>query len=76
MSVYENLLEAMMEEIDGLPYKKAPDLNIYLKASFEMVMNRIGLRGREFEQDESLVEYYRTLWEGYDDWLNNHYKAS
>ncbi|MEC3420815.1 deoxynucleoside kinase [Bacillus thuringiensis] len=76
MSVYENLLAAMMEEIDGLPYKKAPDLNIYLKASFETVMNRIGLRGREYEQDEGLIEYYRTLWEGYDEWLHKHYKAS
>lgn len=75
-TVYEGLLEEMMKEIDGLPYKKAPDLNVYLKASFETVMYRIGLRGRDFEQDEALIDYYRTLWEGYDDWLENHYSAS
>jgi len=76
MEVYEKLLGSMMSEIDGLPYKKAPDLNVYLKGSFETVMYRIGLRGRSFEQDASLIEYYRVLWEGYDDWLRNHYTAS
>lgn len=74
--VYEGLLNEMMQEIDGLPYKKAPDLMVYLKASFETVLYRIGLRGRDFEQDESLVSYYYELWKGYDDWVFNHYKAS
>ncbi|AIK46488.1 deoxyguanosine kinase [Bacillus atrophaeus subsp. globigii] len=73
--VYENLLNNMMEELDELP-KKAPDLMIYLKSSFETVLYRIGLRGRDFEQDTSLIDYYKTLWEGYDEWLFNHYKAS
>ncbi|MDE1381177.1 deoxynucleoside kinase [Bacillus licheniformis] len=74
--VYEGLLNEMMKEIDDLPYKKAPDLMVYLKASFETVMLRIGLRGRDFEQDQGLVDYYRTLWEGYDEWVQHHYKAS
>lgn len=74
-SIYEKLLDNMMEELDELP-KKAPDLMVYLRASFETVLYRIGLRGREFEQDASLVDYYRTLWEGYDAWLLNHYRAS
>ncbi|OEH93544.1 deoxynucleoside kinase [Bacillus solimangrovi] len=74
--IYEGILYEMMKEIDGLPYKKAPDLNIYLKSSFETVMHRIGLRGRDFEQDKGLTEYYRTLWSGYDNWLENHYTAS
>lgn len=76
MRVYEGLLDEMMREIDGLPYRKAPDLMVYLKADFETVLHRIGLRGRGFEQDESLVEYYRTLWSGYDDWVHEHYSAS
>lgn len=76
MQTYENLLSSMMKEIEGLPYKKAPDLNIYLKASFETVMHRIGMRGRDFEQDQDLVDYYRKLWSGYDQWLEEHYKAS
>jgi deoxyadenosine/deoxycytidine kinase len=74
--VYEGLLNEMMKEIDGLPYRKAPDLMVYLKASFETVMYRIGLRGRDFEQDQGLIDYYRTLWEGYDEWVTNHYSAS
>lgn len=75
MSIYENLLNNMMEELESLP-KKAPDVMIYLKGSFETVINRINLRGREFEIDDSLKEYYYFLWEGYDNWVNNHYNAS
>jgi deoxyadenosine/deoxycytidine kinase len=74
-SIYEKLLNNMMEELEELP-KKSPDLMVYLKASFETTMLRIGMRGRDFEQDTALVEYYRTLWQGYDEWLLNHYKAS
>lgn len=75
MSIYEDLLKNMMQELDELP-KKAPDLMVYLKGSFETVMKRINLRGREFEIDESLKEYYHFLWKDYDNWVNNHYKAS
>ncbi|MFJ7625325.1 deoxynucleoside kinase [Streptomyces sp. NPDC097595] len=76
MRVYEGLLTEMMREIDGLPYRKAPDLMVYLRADFGTVLHRIGLPGRDFEQDEGLVEYYRTLWSGYDDWVREHYSAS
>ncbi|MCX4445364.1 deoxynucleoside kinase [Streptomyces sp. NBC_01789] len=76
MRVYEGLLTEMMREIDGLPYRKAPDLMVYLRADFETVLHRIGLRGRAFEQDKGLVEYYRMLWSGYDDWVREHYCAS
>ena len=34
------------------------------------------LRGRDFEVDESLKEYYHFLWQDYDNWVNNHYNAS
>lgn len=73
--IYEKLLNNMMEELESLP-QKAPDLMVYLHGSFETIMNRIGLRGRDFEQDESLRQYYYTLWSGYDDWVTNHYHAS
>ncbi|GHJ92227.1 deoxyguanosine kinase [Streptomyces sp. NE5-10] len=76
MELYEGLLDEMMREIDGLPYRKVPDLMVYLQADFDTVLHRIGLRGREFEQDRGLVEYYRTLWSGYDDWVHKHYSAS
>lgn len=73
--IYENLADNMMEELAELP-KKAPDLMVYLKGSFETVINRINMRGRDFEQDPALIEYYRVLWSGYDDWVSNYYKAS
>ena len=73
--VYENLLNNMMEELEELP-KKSPDILIYLKGSFETVLDRICKRGRSYELDSSLIEYYRKLWQGYDDWVQNHYNAS
>ena len=73
--IYEELLDNMMEELDELP-KKAPDLMVYLHGSFEEIVRRIGTRGRDFEQDDSLMAYYKRLWEGYDDWVDNHYHAS
>ena len=73
--VYEGLLNNMMEELDEL-LKKSPDLLIYLKSSFETVLNRIKIRGREYELDEELVDYYRLLWQGYDEWVLNNYNYS
>lgn len=74
-SLYEDLLNNMLEELEGLP-KKSPDLMIYLSGSFETILDRIKKRGREYELDEALVSYYYTLWEGYDNWVKQHYKAS
>lgn len=73
--IYEQLLENMMDEIEGMP-KKSPDLLIYLKGSFETVMNRIMSRGRDFEINDELREYYFHIWKDYDEWVINHYKAS
>lgn len=74
-SIYEKLLHNMMAEIDGIP-KKAPKLMVYLDGSFETVIDRIKRRGREYELEPGLVDYYKTLWNGYGDWLKNYYKAS
>lgn len=73
--IYNGLLNNMMEELDELP-KKAPDLMIYLKGSFETVLNRIMKRGRSYELDENLKAYYHKLWSGYDEWVMKHYHAS
>ena len=75
MQTYEGLLNNMMEELETLP-KKAPDLMVYLKGSYETVLHRIKLRGRDFEIDESLKDYYEFLWKDYDNWVNNCYNAS
>lgn len=74
-SLYEDLLNNMLEELEELP-KKSPDLMIYLSGSFETILERIKKRGREYELDEALVSYYYTLWEGYDNWIKQYYKAS
>lgn len=74
-NMYERLLNNMMEELKELP-KKAPDLMVYLSGSFETILKRINKRGRGYELAPELVEYYRVLWEGYDDWVFNHYNAS
>ena len=74
--IYIELLDNMLEELDELSYKKAPDLMIYLKGSFETVMHRINKRSRDCEQDPELIEYFKTLWESYDEWIYEYYKAS
>lgn len=74
-NMYERLLNNMMEELDELP-KKAPDLMVYLTGSFETILNRINKRGRGYELDPALVSYYKVLWEGYDNWVDQYYNAS
>lgn len=73
--IYEKLANNMLEELDELP-KKAPDLMIYLKGSFETVLSRIMRRGRSYEINPELKEYYYEVWKGYDEWLHQYYKAS
>jgi deoxyadenosine/deoxycytidine kinase len=65
----------MMEELSQLP-KKAPDLMVYLKGSFDTVVDRIMARGRSFEINPELKEYYFEVWKGYDEWVIEHYNAS
>ena len=65
----------MLEELDELP-KKAPDLMIYLKGNFETFLSRIVGRGREYELDEELYDYYYKLWQGYDNWIQEYYTLS
>lgn len=73
--IYKSLLNNMLEELDELP-KKAPDLMIYLKGNFETFLSRIVGRGREYELDEELYDYYYKLWQGYDNWIQEHYTLS
>nr|WP_205597594.1 deoxynucleoside kinase [Neobacillus thermocopriae] len=73
--IYEDLVDNMMEELEELP-KKAPELMVYLKGSFETVIERIMSRGRSFEINPELKEYYFEVWKGYDEWVMNRYNAS
>lgn len=70
--VYHALISNMMEEIEGLPYKKRPDLMIGIDISFENELSRIGLRGREFEQDAELINYFKKLSVDYDEWYTGY----
>lgn len=74
-NVYEKLLHTLLEEIEALS-KKSSTLFIYLRGSFETTLDRINKRGRDYELDKSLIDYYKLLWSGYDEWLFTHYKKS
>ena len=79
-SIYKDLVDNMMEELDGLP-KKAPDLLIYLDADLEHVLSNISKRGRAYEQVDDTEEgkelkaYYQLLIDNYEDWFNNYNKS-
>lgn len=73
--IYEELVDNMMEELSELP-KKAPDLMVYLRGSFDTVLDRIMSRGRSFEINPELKEYYFEVWKGYDEWVMDRYDAS
>ena len=73
--IYCNLVDNMMEELESIP-KKSPDLMIYLKADFDTILQRMRKRGREFELDKGLIDYYYLLWKDYDEWVKDYYNAS
>lgn len=75
--IYHELLDNMMEELDGMP-KKAPDLLVYIDVSFDKMLERIRLRGRSFEQienDPSLYDYYHQVHDEYPHWFEDYSKS-
>ena len=77
MDTYLDLLDNMMEELDGMK-KKSPDLLIYLRGSLDTVLSRIEKRGRSFEQiegNQGLLDYYTHLHSQYDTWFNSYDKS-
>lgn len=75
--VYMDLLDNMMEELDGMP-QKAPDLLIYLDRPLESIMSNIISRGREYEQptpDNGLSDYYALLHSKYRQWFEEYDKG-
>lgn len=73
--IYLSLLEEILDATKNMK-KKAPDLMIYLKGSFDSVLKRIQKRGNSYEMDSSLVDYYYFLWKGYDSFISDMYKES
>ena len=70
--LYINLCENMIEDA---PSDK-DDVIVYLTGSFETMINRIKLRGREYEVDDSLIEYYNFIWQDYDEWFKANFDES
>ena len=76
--LYLDLVDNMMEEIEGMP-KKAPDLMVYLDADLDHILKNIKKRGREYEQieeddaiDEDLLSYYKQLISEYEIWYEEY----
>lgn len=75
--IYLNLLDNMMEELQGMP-KKAPDLLVFLDGSFEHILENIQKRGRSYEQPSKknqLLDYYQTLYREYKIWYEQYDKS-
>jgi deoxyadenosine/deoxycytidine kinase len=74
VDIYKSLLNNMMEQMDT-SYSKDPGLLIHVSVSFDVMLKRIGKRGRNYEQienDPSLYQYYQTLNDRYKTWYENY----
>ena len=71
LDVYNNLSEVMLEEIEGMP-RKAYDLIIFLDTDIDDMINKIKLRGREYELSDDLITYYKMLLEQYAQWAKEY----
>lgn len=70
LNLYNSLFDSMTEGV------KEPHTVIYLRGSFNEIMRRIKMRGREYELDSELVTYYKKIWSRYDDWVLENFKKS
>lgn len=70
-AIYHELHEQMMEEVHWMP-RKTPDLVIFLNISFEKELEHIFGRGRGYEQDKDLIDYYKHLYDNYQKWYENY----
>lgn len=74
VDIYKELLDNMLEELEGMP-KKRPDLLVYIDVSFDTMLARIQMRGRDYEQLESqegLKEYYQQVHNEYPTWYEKY----
>lgn len=71
LDVYNNLSEVMLEEIEGMP-RKTYDLIIFLDTDIDDMINKIKLRGREYELSDDLITYYKMLLEQYSQWAKEY----
>lgn len=77
VDTYYELLDTMMESLKGMP-KKAPDLLVHIKVSYDTMLKRIQKRGRSYEQlayDPTLEDYYKRLLDYYKNWYAKYDKS-
>lgn len=60
MDIYNDLLENMMEELEGMP-KKAPDLPIYLDGSFETILIISASAAVNLSRSRTIPSYWPTM---------------
>ncbi|GCF93096.1 deoxyadenosine kinase [Enterococcus florum] len=71
---YDNLLDTMLKELESVAPLKRPDLLVHIKVSFEVMLERIEKRGRDYEQvatNPDLQDYYRMVTQRYDQWYDS-----
>lgn len=78
VTIYDSLLENMMQEMPQTDHSKNPDLLIHINISFETMLRRIQKRGRSYEQidnDPDLYQYYKDLNARYQTWYQEYDKS-
>lgn len=68
---YSMVAKEMLEEYPYFNRYKKPDLMIYLKTDLPTVLSHIDQRGRDYEQDDDLTDYYTDLLSRYQEWASN-----
>ncbi|GBG97059.1 deoxyadenosine kinase [Lactococcus termiticola] len=74
LNIYKELLNNMLEELEGMP-KKRPDLLVYIDVSFDTMLSRISNRGRSFElfdDQPELKAYYKQVHGEYPSWYEDY----
>ena len=71
MKIYKNLADNMLEELKELP-KKSPDLLVYLTSDFNTILKRVGVRGRDYEINKELKDYYKLIYDNYEKWIKEY----
>jgi len=71
--LYQELSQNMQANVSGHPFRGFPDVIIYLKGSFELMLEHIESRGRDMETiDDDKKDYYHSVWETYDNWYQSY----
>ncbi|MBU5365621.1 deoxynucleoside kinase [Enterococcus devriesei] len=71
---YDNLLDTMLKELELMAPKKRPDLLVHIKVSFDVMLERIEKRGRDYEQISAkpeLYDYYKMVNDRYEEWYDS-----